>query len=612
MYGKMLEINLTTEETKEFMIDPSVIKSFIGGKGLGAYLLYKNLNGGEDPLSPENPLIFLTGPITGTGFPTSGRMVVVSKSPLTGTYTDSHVGGHFGNEMVKAGYHVIMVKGQCDRPKYLWINDGKIELRDAEHIYGNTVSKTVDMVREETDEKAKVACIGPAGESLSKLAAIMMDKDEDKTRAGIAGRTGVGAVMGSKNLKALAIKGTQKYEHINKDKMKEARQATLNVMKENEVLKVRYDMGSANLIAPMNERGYLPTRNFKQGFIDDGGKLSGEHMSTYKKRNATCYSCSINCGQVIKIENEEVKIEYESVALLGSNNGLKDIVDVSKACLLCNELGMDTMSAGVVVGFAMECKEKGLLDHAPEFGDAEGQLKLIEDMCYRRGALGELMADGVKAAAEKIGQGTEQFAIHVKGLEMAGYEPRTSWGQALAYATADRGACHQRCWAVKPEINGILKTFSFEDKPPYVKDVQDERAAAFSVLLCDFLPFHTEDMLQAISASTGIELSEKDYLKAGERIWNLIRLFNLREGFSRKEDTLPPRMFEDPLELPDGFFDRKEVVIPRDEFEKALDDYYALRGWDKNGVPSEEKIKELGLDVYMNEMKENKFIEKVM
>lgn len=612
MYGKLLEINLSTEETKEIMIDQSIIKAFIGGKGLGAYLLYKNLNGGEDPLSPENPLIFLTGPITGTGFPTSGRMVVVSKSPLTGTYSDSHVGGHFGNEMVKAGYHAIMVKGKCETPKYLWLSDGKVELRDAGHIYGNQVGKTVDMVREETDPKAKVACIGPAGENLSRMAAIMMDKDEDKTRAGIAGRTGLGAVMGSKNLKALAIKGTKKFEHVNKDKMKEARQAALNVMKENEVLKVRFDMGSANLVAPMNERGYLPTRNFKQGFIEDGEKLSGEHMSTYKHRNATCYSCSINCGQLIKTENDEVKIEYESVALLGSNNGLKDIVDVSKACLMCNELGIDTMSAGVVVGFAMECKEKGLLDDAPEFGDAEGQLKLIEDMSYRRNKLGELMADGVKAAAEKIGNGSEKFAIHIKGLEMAGYEPRTSWGMALAYATADRGACHQRCWTVKSEINGILETFAFDDKVPFVKEVQDERAAAFSVLLCDFLPFNTEDMLQAISASTGIDLSEKEYLEAGERIWNLIRLFNVREGFTRKEDTLPPRMFEDPLELPDGFFDRKEVVIPKEEFEKALDDYYSLRGWDKNGIPSEEKIEALGLDMYINDVKKNKFVEKVM
>ena len=599
MLGRFLEVNLTSETTREFHLDKSLYKKYIGGKGIGAYLLFNYLKPGTNGLSPENPLIFLTGPLTGSGFPTSGRMVVVSKSPLTNTFADSHAGGHFSYELKRAGYDGIIIIGKAKSPKYLWVNDSETEFRDVSHVWGDNVSETVEKLRNETDKNARVACIGPAGENKSLISAIMLDKDSDKTRAGIAGRTGLGAVMGSKNLKALVIKGSKKFNFENPDQFKEGKDNTRKVVEMTEFMKVRNMYGSANLVGPMNEGGFLPTNNFQSGFIENGEDLYCESMNKHKKRNATCYGCPINCGQIIGTKNnEEVKIEYESVALLGSNNGIRNFSDVADACLLCNELGLDSMSAGVVAGFAMECGEKGLLKNVPVFGDSEGQLQLLKDMAYRKNT-GELLADGVKKASEIIGEESKSFAIHVKGLEMAGYEPRTSWGMALAYATSDRGACHQRCWTVNAERSGVLKMFSFEDKSRFVIDGQNERAAAFSALVCDFLPYDLKDLCTAFEGITGLEFTENDYYQGGERIWNLIRLFNMREGFSRKDDTLPERMFEEKVRLPKGLYQKNEISLNRKDFETAISEYYEKRCWSSEGYPTYEKLEELNLTEYV-------------
>ncbi len=599
MSGKLLSIDLSEETISEITISKEIYKKFIGGKGLGAYFLFHLLKKGTDALAPENPLIFITGPLTGSMFPTSGRMVIVSKSPLTGTFTDSHVGGHLGNEIKKTGYDGLVIQGKSNSRKYLWIEDDKVEFRNCDHAWGKNVSDSIELIRQETNPKSRVACIGPAGENLSLISTIMIDKDSDKTRAGIAGRTGLGAVMGSKNLKAIAFKGNQKLIYENENQMKESRKNTVNVIKSTDFMKVRNKYGSANLVGPMNELGFLPTRNFQESFIHNGKELYCENMNKYKTRNSTCFNCPIACGQIIKTrKKEEVKMEYESIALLGSNNGITGFMDVAEACMICNELGIDTMSAGVVIGFAMECKEKGLIDKGPDFGDSEGQLQLLKNLAFRKD-LGEIFCDGVKRASEKIGKGSHRFAIHVKGLEMAGYEPRTSWGMALSYATADRGACHQRCWTVNTERSGGLKMFSFDDKPSFVIEVQNERAAAYSMLVCDFLPFEQKSMLSAWEAVIGISLSSEEYITAGERIWNLIKLFNIREGLKRSDDTLPPRMFEEKIKLPPGVYDRESIVISREEFEDALDRYYEERGWDRKGIPTHSKLKELELEKYI-------------
>ncbi|USS40947.1 aldehyde ferredoxin oxidoreductase family protein [Thermococcus aggregans] len=594
LFGRFLEIDLSKEKTSEMEVEPEIIRKFIGGKGIGAYFLYTFLKPKTNPLSPDNLLMFLNGPLTGTPFPSSGRTTVVTKSPLTGLYLDCHAGGYFGPELRKAGWDGIIVKGKSKDPIYLWIIDDEVEFRDASKIWGSSISETVEKIRAETDKKAHIASIGPAGENLVKFAAIMIDKDDDPWRAGVAARGGPGAVMGSKNLKAIAVKGSKEISTFDKGKLRELAVRLNKKIMEHNYIHIRRVIGTAYLVDPMNRLGILPTRNFQQGFIEDHYGIIGPNLRYYTKRDVSCYNCPVVCGRVVEVNGKEVKIEYECIALLGSNNGIKDIRDVAKAVLLCNEFGLDAISTGNIVGFAMECAEKGILPDVPKFGDAEGQRRLIEDIVYRRG-IGDVLAEGVKKVAEKIGQGTEKFAMHVKGLEIPGYEPRSSWGMALAYATSDRGACHQRAFTARAEADGILKRFSTKGVARFVKEVQDERAAAFSLVVCDFMPLSIEDFISGLKYAIGVEFSLVEYLKVGERIWNLTRVFNIREaGISRKDDTLPPRVFEEPLPMPpDG---EEKIRLPKEEFEKMLEEYYTLRGWDENGIPTKEKLEELGLD----------------
>lgn len=593
MYGRFLYVDLNRELVREKRFKEDIVKSFIGGKGIGAYILYKELKSKTDPLSPSNILMFLTGPITGTEYPTSGRMVVVTKSPLTNLFTDSHVGGYLGPEIRRSGYDGIIVRKASEEPVYLWIHDGEVEFRDASKLWGLTIEETVKKIREETHPKAHTASIGPAGENLVKFAGIVVDKDSDPWRSGIAGRGGVGTVMGSKKLKAIAVKASDRsrIELYDKEGFHRVAIDAMKMVNRNKFLKIRRQIGTSYWIDPMNAFGILPSYNFKRGYLDDATGLYGTYLRDFVRRLVSCYNCPISCGKVVRKGGRDVKVEYEDIALLGSNNGITDVMDVAEALYLCNNYGLDAISTGNVVGFAMECAEKGLLKDAPKFGDKEGQLKLIKKIIYRED-IGDILAEGVRKASEVIGGDSYKFAIHVKGLELPGYEPRSSWGMALAYATSDRGGCHQRAWTTKAEITGVLKRFSTDGIAEYVKNVQDERAAAFSLIVCDFLP---EYDVKALYYSTGLEFTVDEFVKAGERIWNLTRLFNIREAaVSRKDDTLPPRMFEEPLPLPPR--GEEYVRLLREDFEKMLDEYYQLRGWDRDGKPLKEKISELDLD----------------
>jgi aldehyde:ferredoxin oxidoreductase len=547
-----------------------------------------------DPLSPGNLLMFLNGPFTGTSYPTSGRTTVVTKSPLTGLYLDCHAGGYFGPELKKTGYDGIVLEGASEKPVYLWINDGNVEIREATNLWGLPVSKTVERLREETDEKAHVASIGPAGENLVKFASITIDKDSDPWRAGIAARGGPGTVMGSKKLKAIAVKGSGKTEAYDVGKFKELSAVLNKKITDNTFVHTRRVLGTSYWIDPMNRMGILPTRNFQSGYIENGYGLIGSNMKYYSKRDVSCYNCTIMCGKVLNVDGNDVKVEYEDIALLGSNNGMTDVLDVAKALVLCNELGMDALSTGGTVAFAMECKERGILEEAPIFGDAEGQRKLINDIAYKNG-IGKLLSEGTRKASEELGQNSFRFAINVKGLELPGYSPRSSWGMALAYATSDRGGCHQRVWTVRAEVDGVLKRFSTEGIAQFVKDGQDERAAAFSLVVCDFLPLSIDDFMSGLKYDIGVDLDEKEYIRVGERIWNLVRLFNIREaGISRKDDTLPGRMFEEPLPMPPK--GKEKISLPKESFDKMLSEYYYIRGWDDNGIPTKEKLVELNLN----------------
>ena len=594
LFGKLLQIDLSNKKISEINVEDDVVRNFLGAKGLGAYLLYTMLDSHTDPLSPDNLLMFLNGPLTGTSFPTSGRTTVVTKSPLTGLFLDSHAGGFFGPELKKTGYDGIVLKGASEKHVYLWINDGKVEIRDATHLWGLPVSETVKKIREDTDEKAHVASIGPAGENLVKFASITIDKDSDQWRAGIAARGGPGAVMGSKKLKAIAVKGSGKVKVYDEEKFKELSSKLNKKVTDNTFVHTRRVLGTSYWIDPMNRMGILPTRNFQSGYIENGYGLIGSNMKYYSKRDVSCYNCPIMCGKVLNVNGNDVKVEYEDIALLGSNNGMTDVLDVAKALVLCNELGLDALSTGGTVAFAMECAEKGILKDAPEFGDAEGQRKLINDIAYKNG-IGDLLSEGTKRASEKLGQNSTDFAINVKGLELPGYSPRSSWGMALAYATSDRGGCHQRAWTVRAEVDGVLKRFSTEGIAQFVKDVQDERAAAFSLVVCDFVPLSIDDFMSGLKYGIGVDLDEKEYIKVGERIWNLVRLFNIREaGISRKDDTLPGRMFKEPLPMPPN--GKEKVSLPREAFDKMLSEYYFIRGWNENGIPVEEKLVELNLN----------------
>ena len=594
LFGKLLQIDLSNKKINEINVEDDVVRNFLGAKGLGAYLLYTMLKSQTDPLSPDNLLMFLNGPLTGTSFPTSGRTTVVTKSPLTGLFLDSHAGGFFGPELKKTGYDGIVLKGVSEKPVYLWINDGKVEIRDATHLWGLPVSETVKKIREDTDEKAHVVSIGPAGENLVKFASITIDKDSDPWRAGIAARGGPGAVMGSKKLKAIAVKGSGKVKVYDEEKFKELSSKLNKKVTDNTFVHTRRVLGTSYWIDPMNRMGILPTRNFQSGYIENGYGLIGSNMKYYSKRDVSCYNCPIMCGKVLNVNGNDVKVEYEDIALLGSNNGMTDVLDVAKALVLCNELGLDALSTGGTVAFAMECAEKGILKDAPEFGDAEGQRKLINDIAYKNG-IGDLLSEGTKRASEKLGQNSTDFAINVKGLELPGYSPRSSWGMALAYATSDRGGCHQRAWTVRAEVDGVLKRFSTEGIAQFVKDVQDERAAAFSLVVCDFVPLSIDDFMSGLKYGIGVDLDEKEYIKVGERIWNLVRLFNIREaGISRKDDTLPGRMFKEPLPMPPN--GKEKVSLPREAFDKMLSEYYFIRGWNENGIPVEEKLVELNLN----------------
>ncbi len=586
---------MTKQAYEELEVGEQVIRAFLGGKGLGAYLLYKLLKPKADPLGPDNLLMFLTGPLTSTGYPTSGRVVVVTKSPLTGLFLDSHTGGAFGPELRRTGYDGLVITGRAEEPVYLWLEDGELEFRDASRAWNQPVDKAVELIRAETDPRAHVAVIGPAGERTVRFAAIMFDRDEDPWRSGVAGRGGAGAVMGSKRLKAVAVRARKGRVEIHDEKAFKALLKHLYAkVRKAPSFYIRRAVGTSYWLEPMNRLGFLPTRNFTSGFIEDHYALTAAYLRAHVVKDVACAYCPLRCGKVVRTPEGEAKVEYELLAMMGANDGIKDALEVARSIKLVTELGLDGISTGVVISFAMEAGEKGLLKGVPSFGDAEGQRELVRKIAYREG-VGDLLAEGVKRAAEALGGEALKLAMHVKGMELPGYDPRASWGMALAYATADRGGCHQRAWTVRAEIDGRLKRFSKEGVAKFVKEVQDERSAAYSLVVCDFLPLGVEDFIEGLKCAAGLEYGVEDYLRVGERIWNLTRLFNIREaGISRADDTLPPRVFEEPLPTsPWG----GEARLPKEVFEAMLDEYYALRGWDPaTGRPTPEKLRELGLD----------------
>ncbi len=599
--GKILTIDLEKNLSNTEQTNLKDAKNFIGAKGLGAKILFDRLLVGSDPLSPDNLLIFSTGPLTGTLAQTSGRGTVVTKSPQTGLFVDSHFGGFFAMEMKKAGWDFIIVKGKSKKPIFVIINNLKVEFKDAGQIWGKECIKTHNWLQENLG-KSRTAVIGPAGENLVKFSAITFDGHRH------AGRAGTGAVMGSKNLKAIALKGSEKIPIHNPVEFKKKANEVLKQIQENDFVPKRRKFGTPYWVDVVNSEGFIPTRNYQEGNFEHGEKINAESMQkNIVDKGGACFNCVIACWNKSSVKSGPFKgttlvgPEYETIALMGSNLGMSSIEDIAYLNSRCNELGMDTISLGGVLGFAIEAYEKNIISIDDLSGSNIGwgkpkQLaRLIEDIAFRKTKLSDILAEGVKEASEKLGDKSIDFAVHCKRLEIPGYDPRGVFGMALAYATSDRGACHQRAWTVKAELYvPEFNRFSFENKANIVKEVQDERAAFFSLVLCDFAPISEENCVDMWNLSTGFTHTVESYLKCGERIWNLIRLFNLREGLDPEEDMLPPRIFNDSFTKGPA----KGVKIKKKEFLKSLQEYYMLRGWDENGIPKKVKLKELGLEEY--------------
>jgi len=599
--GKMLIIDLNNHATSVEETDMNDARDFIGAKGLGAKILFDRLPKGTDPLSPENLLMFTTGPLTGTSTQTSGRGTVVTKSPQTGLYLDSHFGGIFAAEMKKAGWDFIIIKGRSNTPVYIVINDDSVEFKDASEMWGKECLETHNWFQQ-TEGRVRTALIGPAGENLVKFSAITIDGHRH------AGRGGPGAVMGSKNLKAIAINGSNKVTLHDPDGFRKVSKEVLKQIKENDFVPIRKKYGTPYWVKTVNDEGLIPTRNYQEGCFEHADEINAEAMQKrIVDRGGACYNCVIACWNKSSIKSGPHKgislvgPEYETLALMGSNLGMNSVEDVAYLNERCNELGMDTISLGGVLGFAIEAYRKGAITNKDlggndiGWGKAEELARLIDDIAHRKGKAGDILAEGVRIASEKLGNDSKDYAVHAKGLEIPGYDPRGTFGMGLAYATSDRGGCHQRAWTVKAELNDPeLDRFSFEKKAGLVKDVQDERAAFFSLVLCDFAPISEENCVDMWNLASGFDHTVESYLLAGERVWNLIRLFNLREGLDPDGDKLPTRFFKDSFTKGPA----KGIVLPEEEFRQSLLEYYSLRGWNAKGIPTQKKLKEIGLVKY--------------
>lgn len=610
--GRVLRINLsngksTTEELRE---DAS--KLFIGGRGLGAKYLFDEVPAETDPLGEDNKLYFLTGPLAGTSAQASSRWMVVTKSLLSGTFTRSTGGGNFGHELKVAGIDLLIIEGKAERPTTIVLQDNEVTLKDAVHLWGkgidtDTLQETLR--RELGDEKMQIACIGSAGEKGILYAAIMSGRRS-------ASRGGVGTVMGSKNLKAVAVRGTGKVEVVDREKLQSiTRQIVADVTK-TDVYKNFSHLGTAGVTALMHEMGIHPVKNFQEGPMPDFSGLEPDKLEEIFIKNEGCFGCFIKCGCVFQVKEGMYRRgavagpEYETMWSFGANLYNTDLGFVMAANKLCDDYGLDTISAGSCVGFAMELFEKGIISASDidgldlTWGNHQGAYKLLMKIVKREG-IGDILALGTRKAAHKIGKNAEKYAMQVKGLEIPAYEPRGAKGHGLNLATSTIGASHMTGYCGQ-ELFGIpeqIDRFKTEGKGALAKFNQDNAAAYDSLLICGFPASYQwmspEHYAKFLSAATGIEeFADKDYiLRSGERIYTIERAFNARDGFARKDDILPERFIKEPV--PDG--PCKGQVF---EMDVLLDDYYKARGWDiETGFLTEKKMRDLGLKLEATELK---------
>jgi len=587
-------VDLTKGTTAVTPYPEEVARKFIGGRGLAVKLLWDELPPGVDPFSPENMLIFATGPYTAFPVPNSGKMVVAAKSPLTGGYGDGNLGTLASTNMRKCGLDAAVVTGRAERPVYIYVEDDKVEILDAGHLWGKSSYEAEDMLKEKHGKAVGVLLTGQSGENKSLISTVVSQKG----RAG--GRPGMGAVMGSKNLKAAVFKGSKELPAVDLDKLKELGKVGFNMIPKFDGYPYWKKVGTMMAADMMQTASALPTRNFSEGQFEHVANVNGDavHAATVTQRG--CPNCNMICGNtILDSEGRESELDYENVTMLGSNIGLGDLKQVGTLNRMCDELGLDTIGAGSAIGFAMECAEKGLVDMPIRFGDFEGAHKLLVEMAHMTGQ-GAIFGLGVRKAAEKIGQGSEDFAIHSKGLEVSAYDCHACPGMALSFGTSPIGAHHKDAWVISWEISSGNRDSYGPEKADKVIEFQRIRGGMFETLVsCRFpwieLGYPLEDYPRYLEAATGVKMTLDDMWEMGDRVYALMRAFWAREyggNWSRKMDYPPARWFKHPL--PKGPL--KGARLDEGKYDALLQIYYDKRGWDRRGIPTRATMRRLGLE----------------
>ncbi len=590
--NNILRIDLSTGKFKTEKLDEKTMPLVLGGKGLASLILYNELAPNTDPFAPQTPLIFAVGPITGTTAPTAGRLGVFTKSPATGTILDSYCGGFFGQTMKWAGYDVIVITGKAEKPRVLVIDNNEVRFDDADGSWGLGTMKATSELRKKYGDDFKTAVIGQAGERLAPIAGIFCDLRT-------AGRGGAGAIMGSKNLKGIAVRGTGSVMVHDPNLFQEMVWVANRMLRMSSQIKRMQDHGTANIVELINAAGGLPTRNFQSGQFEGHQELWGETWTQdYWKESAACFGCGIGCTKIARHKKHGFRIdgpEYETIFAVGSNCGITDREAIIEVNYLCDDYGIDTISVGVIISFVMELYQRSMVKAADldgieaKFDNSEALIELTRKICKGEG-IGQQLEKGVREFSKNY-PGSEAFAMHVKGLEMPGYLPRGAKGVGLSYAISERGACHLHGSPLS-ELMGGADPLAVSGKAALFKMNQLDIAVIDSAILCYFTKFGftLKEVWQMINACTGFNYrNPRELEKVGERVTTLARLFNVREGFTKKHDTLPQRCLSEPLAAGPA----KGHVVELDEMRA---EYYQSMGWDENGIPAQQKIKELELD----------------
>lgn len=597
--GRILVVNMSSRQTQWEPLEEHVLRNFIGGTGLATYLLHHFCPTGIDPTDPSNPLIFTTSPLSGSRLTTSSKFAVATKSPLTGFIGDSLSSSFLSTELKRSGLDGLVIIGRAPSSTLLFIDNGKVEFFDASNLKGLTTSMTEKTVKERLGHRTRVACIGPAGEALIPYASIANDGGRQ------AGRTGSGAVMGSKNLKAIAVRGTQAVPFSNPEELKRVGSDLTERSLGNSTEKYRV-LGTMANMAVFNRLGTLPTRNFQQSTFEGAEQISGEIFhQKHKVGNAHCANCTIGCEHIVGTNdhgpNSQGRMEYESSFALGSLVGISNPNSVIRASQLCNELGMDTISTGGTISWAMECFEKGILKKNDtggmdlRFGNEDAVMECIR-LIPRKLGIGELLSKGSRNAATTVGQGSENWAMHVKGLEMPGYEPRSLQTMALGLAVSTRGACHNRSSGYESDFSSKVDRLSADKQRGRITmEGEDFSSVIDSLIWCKFLrkafgDFY-EESANVYQLITGCSMTSSQLRQAGERISNLKKQFNIREGWQRGDDMLPQRILDE--RLPTGV--TRGVGLSHKDLDMMITSYYEERGWTSNGLIPNVKLTELGL-----------------